>query len=159
MKRFTCSALLAVVIGGLAACGGSDSSSNGDNGYVQPIGGEGYVRPIGIDEPVAPVAPATLALEVTVNGAAATPNADGQVNLKSEDLVIITPNQSVSWIAASVPDGAVIPRDVAPNPTKWSAQIVNASANVAVFTVRATSAADASQTKKTEFKVAAPIGN
>ena len=155
MKRFAGSVLMAAVIGGLAACGGGGD----DNGYAQTVGGEGYVRPITIGEPLAPVAPLTLTLEVAVNGTVATPDAEGQLSLKSGDLVSITPNQSVSWVTASQPDGAIIPSDVDPNPSKWSGQIVNTTSALAVFTVSATATADASQTKRTAFRVAAPSGS
>ena len=155
MKRFAWFVLLAAVIGGLAACGGGGD----DNGYAQTVGGEGYVRPITIDGSLAPVEPQTLTLEVAVNGTVATPDAEGQLSLKSGDLVSITPNQSVSWTTASQPDGAISPRDVDPNPSKWSGQIINTSSALAVFTVSATATADASQIKKTVFRVAAPGGS
>ncbi|MGR4869082.1 hypothetical protein ACIPRI_09480 [Variovorax sp. LARHSF232] len=155
MKRFAWSVLMAAVIGGLVACGGGGD----DNGYAQTVGGEGYVRPVTFGESLAPVVPQTLTLEVAVNGTVATPDAEGQLSLKSGDLVSITPNQSVGWITASQPDGAINALDVDPNPSKWSGRIVNTTSALAVFTVSATATADASQIKKTAFRVAAPNGS
>ena len=155
MKRFAWVVLLVAVIGGLVACGGGGD----DNSYAQTVGGEGYVRPITIDESLAPVAPLTLTLDVAVNGTVAAPDAEGQLSLKSGDQVSITPNQSVSWTTASEPAGAINPRDVDPNPSKWSGQIINTTSALAFFTVSATATADASQTKKSVFRVAAPSGS
>ena len=152
MTRFAWTALLATVIGCVAACGGGS-----DGGYVRPIDGDTFSRPATPMEPESEPQP-DLTLQVTVNGAAATPSVEGKLSVASGDVVTVTPSQSVNWLTASTPEGAIALLDPEVNADRWSAKIVNSMPDPVSFFIGATATADAAQSKSVTLSVA-PVGS
>lgn len=133
MRAWSAFAGMAILIGGLAGCGGGGGGG----------GGGGF--PIAVTTP--------MAVTINVNGAAATAGTDGLYAVKPGDTVEVTPNQNADWTSASATTGAIDVRNPDISATKWKAQIVNTTIAQSNFTVTAKATANAALTKDAVFKV------
>ncbi|CAN7702168.1 hypothetical protein LJR130_005727 [Variovorax sp. LjRoot130] len=127
---FACAATLAA---GLVGCGGGGGGG----------GGSGFS------------APAALTATVSINGSAATADANGQFAVKPGDTVEITPSQSADWTTSASSEAAVSLRNPSVSGSKWAAQILNGTASAVSYTVSAKASANQSLTKATVLNVSA----
>ncbi|SCX44156.1 hypothetical protein [Variovorax sp. EL159] len=139
MKWFSMAAGTAVLVGGLAACGGGGGGGGG--------GGFPLLAP-------APATPVALAVNVLVNGNTATADSNGRYAVKPGDTITVTPaSGTVDWTSSSAPSGAISLRNPAISNTKWSAQISSSTTATSVFTVSAKPTDPNTLSKDTVFNV------
>ncbi|MDM0028986.1 hypothetical protein [Variovorax saccharolyticus] len=132
LMRFWCSAVTAVALAGLAACGGGGGGGGG----------------------VTPILPAqAMNLSVAINGKTAAPDGAGQYAAKPGDTIEITPSIGADWAASAADPSAITLRSASSSSTKWSAQLVNNTTAPVVYTVTAKQGSAASITKDAVFKV------
>jgi hypothetical protein len=131
-----CAAALAAA--GLVGCGGGGGGGGGGVGFM-----------------AAPAPAAALTTTVSINGNPATADGSGQFAVKPGDTVEITSSQGAEWTTSASSAGAISLRNPSTSGTKWSAQILNATAGAVTYTVSAQASANASSTKATVLNVAA----
>lgn len=120
-------------LAGLTACGGG--GGGGDGGAVTPV------------------TPPALTTTVKINGTAAVADANGQFATQAGDTVEITPSEAAQWSSSGASTITLL--NPGTTATKWSAQILNASATAGTYTVSATTTASPARTKATVLAVAA----
>ncbi|MBN8756673.1 MULTISPECIES: hypothetical protein [Variovorax] len=136
MKWYSMAAGAAVLVGGLAGCGGGGGG-----------GGGGL--------PLLPIAATALSFSVTVNGNSATADSNGQYSAKPGDTVAVIPNTGADWTSSSAPSGSISLRNPDISSGKWSAQLVNSTTAAGVLTISAKASSNAALTKDAVFKVSA----
>lgn len=133
MRVWSSTATLAVILGGLTACGGGG-------------GGGGSLPPIASAQ--------TMNLSVAVNGTAAAADSSGQYAVKPGDTIEITPSTGADWTSAASDSNTVALRAPTISSAKWSAQIINNSTAQATYTVTAKATSSSTATKNAVFKIA-----
>jgi len=135
MNWFSMTAGAAVLVAGLAGCGGGGGGG----------GGAAF--------PLLPIPAATLSLTVTVNGNSASADGNGQYAVKPGDTVTVAASLGSDWTSGSAPSGTVTLRNPDISSSKWSAQIVNSTTAASVLTVSAKATSNAALTKDAVFNV------
>lgn len=82
-------------------------------------------------------AEAQLTINVTVNGAQATPDASGIYAVKPGDTVVVTPSQASSWTSTNGTASAITLRNPSISGSQWASQLVNTLTATALYTVKA----------------------
>ncbi|MGJ7494384.1 hypothetical protein ACSFA8_04850 [Variovorax sp. RT4R15] len=142
MKWFVMAVGTVALASSLVGCGGGGGGSGG--GFL----------------PIAPVAPTTpaapLTVSVSVNGAAATADANGQYSVKAGDTIAITPSQAAEWTTspAASAASAITPISADVSSAKWSAQLINTTTAASTYTVSAKATSNSALTKDTVLNVA-----
>lgn len=96
-----------------------------------------------------------LTMTVSINGSPAAADANGQFALKPGDTVEITPSQAADWTTSSSDATALSLRNSSVSGAKWAAQLLNATAGPASYTVSAKASANPSLTKAAVLNVSA----
>ena len=132
MRLLISLACVAALAAGLAGCGGGGGGG----------GGGGF-----------PVA--ALTTTVSINGSAATADANGQFAVKPGDTVEITSSLGADWTTSGSNATAVSLRNPNVSASKWAAQILNGTAGAVTYTVSAKASANPSLTKATVLSISA----
>lgn len=137
MNRIYASIGLAILAGGLAACGGGG-------------GGGGSFLPPAQTPAQTPTTP-SMTVAVMVNGGAAQ-SSNGHYAVKPTDRISVTTSQAVNWTVTATPPDTAAPRNASQTSLSWSGQVANLSASSATLVLNAS--ADASHTQDVAFDIA-----